>query len=30
VAGSALRSRNWFGKKDLDGFAHRSWLKAER
>src|SRR5512132_1438646 len=24
-----LRSRNWFGKKDLDGFAHRSWLKAE-
>ena len=24
-----LRSRNWFGKKDLDGFAHRSWVKAE-
>ena len=26
---SALRSRNWFGRKDLDGFAHRSWIKAE-
>ena len=25
----ALRSHNWFGKKDLDGFAHRSWIKAE-
>ena len=25
----ALRSRNWFGRKDLDGFAHRSWIKAE-
>ena len=24
-----LRSRNWFGKNDLDGFAHRSWIKAE-
>ncbi len=24
-----LRSRNWFGRKDLDGFAHRSWIKAE-
>jgi dihydroxyacid dehydratase/phosphogluconate dehydratase len=24
-----LRSHNWFGKKDLDGFAHRSWTKAE-
>ena len=24
-----LRSRNWFGRTDLDGFAHRSWLKAE-
>jgi len=24
-----LRSRNWFGRKDLDGFAHRSWLKTE-
>ena len=25
----ALRSRNWFGRADLDGFAHRSWLKTE-
>jgi dihydroxy-acid dehydratase len=25
----ALRSRNWFGRADLDGFAHRSWLKSE-
>jgi dihydroxy-acid dehydratase len=25
----ALRSKNWFGRKDLDGFAHRSWIKAE-
>jgi hypothetical protein len=24
-----LRSRNWFGRKDLDGFAHRSWLRTE-
>ena len=24
-----LRSRNWFGRRDLDGFAHRSWLKSE-
>ena len=24
-----LRSRNWFGRQDMDGFAHRSWLKAE-
>ena len=24
-----LRSRNWFGRQDLDGFVHRSWLKAE-
>jgi L-arabonate dehydrase len=24
-----LRSRNWFGRQDLDGFAHRSWLKSE-
>jgi dihydroxyacid dehydratase/phosphogluconate dehydratase len=24
-----LRSRNWFGRSDLDGFVHRSWLKAE-
>jgi len=20
-----LRSRNWFGRSDLDGFVHRSW-----
>jgi L-arabonate dehydrase len=24
-----LRSRNWFGRNDLDGIAHRSWLKTE-
>ena len=24
-----LRSRNCFGRKDLDGFAHRSWLMTE-
>jgi dihydroxy-acid dehydratase len=24
-----LRSRNWFGRTDMDGFANRSWLKAE-
>src|SRR5712692_9689110 len=24
-----LRSRNWFGRDDLDGFVHRSWIKAE-
>jgi dihydroxy-acid dehydratase len=24
-----LRSRNWFGRNDLDGFVHRSWLEAE-
>jgi L-arabonate dehydrase len=24
-----LRSRNWFGRTDLDGFAHRSWLRTE-
>jgi L-arabonate dehydrase len=23
------RSREWFGRKDLDGFLHRSWLKSE-
>src|SRR5215468_7024549 len=23
------RSRNWFGRNDLDGFVHRAWLKAE-
>jgi L-arabonate dehydrase len=25
----ALRNRNWFGKPDKDGFAHRSWLKNQ-
>ncbi len=24
-----LRSRNWFGRSDVDGFVHRSWLKSE-
>jgi len=24
-----LRSRNWFGRQDLDGTANRAWLKAE-
>jgi L-arabonate dehydrase len=24
-----LRSRNWFGRTDMDGFVHRSWLKTE-
>jgi L-arabonate dehydrase len=24
-----LRSREWFERTDLDGFLHRSWLKAE-
>jgi len=23
------RSREWFARKDLDGFLHRSWLKSE-
>jgi len=23
-----LRSRNWFGRQDIDKFAHRSWLKT--
>jgi dihydroxy-acid dehydratase len=27
--GNGLRSREWFDRKDLDGFLHRSWLKAE-
>jgi len=26
---STLRSRNWFARRDLDGFVHRSWIKAE-
>ena len=29
MAAPTLRSRNWFGRNDLDGFVHRSWLKAE-
>lgn len=29
MAAPKLRSRNWFGRKDLDGFIHRSWLKTE-
>ena len=29
MADVPLRSHNWFGRKDLDGFAHRSWVKAE-
>jgi L-arabonate dehydrase len=24
-----LRSQDWFGKKDRDGFAHRSWMKNQ-
>ena len=23
-----LRSEEWFGRRDLDGFLHRSWLKS--
>jgi L-arabonate dehydrase len=29
MATQPLRSHNWFGRQDLDGFAHRSWLKTE-
>ncbi len=29
MTSQALRSRNWFGRRDLDGFVHRSWLKTE-
>jgi L-arabonate dehydrase len=25
----ALRSAEWFGKRDRDGFIHRSWMRAE-
>src|SRR5688572_12259596 len=25
-----LRSQDWFGKQDKDGFIHRSWLKNQR
>jgi L-arabonate dehydrase len=24
-----LRSQDWYGKKDKDGFAHRSWMKNQ-
>ena len=24
-----LRSQEWFGKKDRDGFLHRSWIKNQ-
>ncbi len=24
-----LRSAEWFGKTDRDGFAHRSWMKNQ-
>src|SRR5262252_3057473 len=26
---TTLRSRNWFGRRDLDGFSNRSWMKAQ-
>ncbi len=26
---SALRSRQWFGRQDRDGFAYRSWIKGK-
>jgi L-arabonate dehydrase len=29
MSAPTLRSRNWFGRQDLDGFVHRSWIKAE-
>ena len=29
MTAQALRSRNWFGRQDLDGFVHRSWVKSE-
>ncbi|MBV8601679.1 MAG: hypothetical protein JO359_08985, partial [Candidatus Eremiobacteraeota bacterium] len=27
--GAALRSHEWFGKADRDGFIHRSWMRSE-
>src|SRR5947207_6692119 len=27
--GDGRRSEEWFERRDLDGFLHRSWLKAE-
>src|ERR1044072_5516162 len=29
MTAQALRSRNWFGRSDLDGFVQRSWIRAE-
>jgi L-arabonate dehydrase len=29
VTDDAFRSRAWFERRDLDGFLHRSWLKAQ-
>ena len=29
AATPSLRSRNWFAAKNLDGFMHRAYLKAE-
>ena len=26
--GNGLRSSEWFDRRDLDGFLHRSWLKS--
>jgi L-arabonate dehydrase len=28
-ANGRLRSREWFDRRDLDGFLHRSWLKSQ-
>jgi hypothetical protein len=27
--GGRLRSEEWFGKRDKDGFNHRSWMKNQ-
>ena len=29
AAKRTLRSREWYGKADKDGFAHRSWMKNQ-
>ncbi len=29
VTNGKLRSAEWFGKQDRDGFIHRSWMRAE-
>ena len=26
---SELRSQQWFGRQDRDGFAYRSWVKGK-